>query len=72
MKAVTDSRPRRTIERVRQIWAELDYAQRRLLEIRTGVPSLTQTRRASTHDRVPRPLRHSGRAKREVDAGQLL
>ncbi len=24
--------------RVREIWAELDYAQRRLLEIRTGLP----------------------------------
>lgn len=25
-------------ERARQIWAELDYAQRRLLEIQTGIP----------------------------------
>jgi hypothetical protein len=28
----------RTIKRFRSTWAELDYAQRRLLEIRTGVP----------------------------------
>jgi hypothetical protein len=27
----------RFIRRVREIWAELDYAQRRLLEIRTGL-----------------------------------
>jgi len=29
---------RQTIGRVRRLAAELDYAQRRLLEIRTGVP----------------------------------
>ena len=29
---------RQTISRVKRIAAELDYAQRRLLEIRTGVP----------------------------------
>ena len=28
----------RIIGRIREIWAELDYAQRRLLEIRTGLP----------------------------------
>ena len=49
----TDSPARRTIDRVRQIWAELDYAQRRLLEIHTGV-SLPQTRRHSGQARVPR------------------
>ena len=27
-----------TIRRVQHLWAELDYAPRRLLEIRTGVP----------------------------------
>jgi hypothetical protein len=26
------------ISRVRHVWAEMDYAQRRLFEIRTGVP----------------------------------
>jgi hypothetical protein len=29
---------RRMIGRVRAVWSEMDYAQRRLLEIRTGVP----------------------------------
>jgi hypothetical protein len=38
---------RRTISRVKRIAAELDYAQRRLLEIRTGVPfTRPQERRA--------------------------
>ena len=38
--ADTDDGPplRRMIGRVRSLWAEMDYAQRRLLEIRTGVP----------------------------------
>jgi hypothetical protein len=38
--ADTDDRSplRRMISRVRSLWAEMDYAQRRLLEIRTGVP----------------------------------
>ena len=48
----TDSR--RTIDRVRQIWAELDHAQRRLLEIRTGV-SLPQAPRQSTRARPRTP-----------------
>ena len=30
--------------RVRRVWAELDYAQRRLFEIRTGVPVLARSR----------------------------
>ena len=29
---------RRMIGRVRAVWSDMDYAQRRLLEIRTGVP----------------------------------
>jgi hypothetical protein len=28
----------RFIARIKDIWSELDYAQRRLLEIRTGLP----------------------------------
>ncbi len=32
---------RRMIGRVRSLWAEMDYAQRRLLEIRTGVPMVS-------------------------------
>jgi hypothetical protein len=32
------SRIQKTIGRIRAIWGELDYAQRRLLEIQTGLP----------------------------------
>jgi hypothetical protein len=39
------SRLRRIFSRVTQTWAELDYAQRRLLEIRTGIPNLTPPKR---------------------------
>jgi hypothetical protein len=28
----------RTINRAKEIWAELDYAQRRLIELQTGIP----------------------------------
>jgi len=36
----------RAIRRIRMTWAELDHAQRRLFEIRTGVP-LGEPRKAS-------------------------
>ena len=36
------SRAGRAITSVRRMWAELDYAQRRLLEIRTGIPFGTE------------------------------
>jgi hypothetical protein len=39
MKTVTESRTSRTLGRVKQIWSEFDYAQRRLFEIRTGIPA---------------------------------
>jgi hypothetical protein len=45
------TRLRRIFSRVTQTWAELDYAQRRLLEIRTGIPNLTPPKR-------PRISRH--------------
>jgi hypothetical protein len=32
------TRLRRSATRARQIWDELDYAQRRVFELRTGVP----------------------------------
>ena len=35
---------RRMIGRVRAVWSEMDYAQRRLLEIRTGVPMVRRAR----------------------------
>jgi hypothetical protein len=37
MSITYHSRTRRIIGRVTQIWSELDHAQRRLLELRTGV-----------------------------------
>ena len=32
------SRASHTIRRIKQNWAEMDYAQRRMFEIRTGIP----------------------------------
>ena len=50
MTNATQARARRTIERIREIWAELDYAQRRLLEIRTGIPMQARRRvRKTSH-----------------------
>jgi hypothetical protein len=54
MRTATTSRASRTTRRVRELFAELDYANRRLLEIRTGVPfgtreDLRRTRRALTN-----------------------
>lgn len=43
---------RRIFSRVTQTWAELDYAQRRLLEIRTGIPNLTPPKRPRISRRV--------------------
>ena len=44
---------RSTFKRFRDVWAELAYAQRRLLEIRTGVPIVSPAERAkfSPHGR---------------------
>jgi hypothetical protein len=48
MKSAPASPAARTIGRIRQIWAELDYAQRRLFEIQTGLRLRTpQGRRGS-------------------------
>ncbi len=46
------SRLRRIFSRVMQTWTELDYAQRRLLEIRIGIPNLTPPKRP----RISRPV----------------
>jgi hypothetical protein len=37
MATATKTGIRHTIERVKRAWTEMDYAQRRLFEIRTGV-----------------------------------
>ena len=36
---IKTSRTGKAVSRAQQIWAELDYAQRRLFELRTGVPA---------------------------------
>lgn len=41
MSAITPSPARRIISRITATWAELDHAQRRMLEIQTGIPGLT-------------------------------
>ncbi|MGO9976497.1 MAG: hypothetical protein ACLP01_27550 [Solirubrobacteraceae bacterium] len=43
---MSTARARRMVGRARQIWGELDYTQRRLFEVRTGVPTLTPEERA--------------------------
>ena len=48
------SRVRRILRHVREIAAELDYAQRRLLEIRTGIPLTPETERALVRSEIAR------------------
>jgi hypothetical protein len=48
------SRVRRIVRHVREIAAELDYAQRRLLEIRTGIPLRPETERALVRSEIAR------------------
>ncbi|MEO8966373.1 MAG: hypothetical protein ABI355_02150 [Solirubrobacteraceae bacterium] len=63
MSATRTSRVGQIAGRVKEIWAELDYAQARLLEIRTGVPGLTRRDRTRSARRVrassshPQPVR---------------
>jgi hypothetical protein len=40
------SRASHTIRRIKHTWGELDYAQRRLFEIRTGIPVTPEGERA--------------------------
>lgn len=47
---ISSSRPVRIAHRARRIWTELDYAQRRLFEIRTGVSDARSPR--SSHPNV--------------------
>jgi hypothetical protein len=48
----TASRISRRISRLKQIWSELDYVQRRVLENRTGVPFVTPDERRRSQLRV--------------------
>jgi hypothetical protein len=50
MTTITESRGSRIIRRVAEILDELDYAQRRLLEIQTGVPGFTRRRGRRTRN----------------------
>lgn len=52
MGTATGSRARRTIGRLKRLWRELDYAERRVLEIRTGVPFSTPEERRRSRLRV--------------------
>ncbi|MGH2886082.1 MAG: hypothetical protein ACRDPA_25865 [Solirubrobacteraceae bacterium] len=40
-----ESRTRRAVKRVKEIWSDLDYAQRRAFEIRTGIPVIERRAR---------------------------
>ena len=44
MSARTTSRARRIVSRITDTWAEMDHAQRRKLEIQTGITGLTRGR----------------------------
>jgi hypothetical protein len=52
MNATATSRARRIASRISATWAEMDYAQRRMLEIQTGITGLTgqHRRRTRMHD----------------------
>lgn len=51
MNATTTSRARRIASRISATWTEMDYAQRRMLELQTGITGLTgqPRRRTRTH-----------------------
>ncbi len=53
----TLSRASRIVRRFRRTWAEMDYAQRRMIEIRTGVPQAGGPSRV-TVDELERLYRH--------------
>jgi hypothetical protein len=50
--SATTSRTRRIVRRITATWADLDYAQRRLLEIQTGTTGLTRDTRRRTRKSV--------------------
>jgi hypothetical protein len=52
MSTTKTSHVRRAIARVKKVWAELDYANRRALEIRTGIPFRTPEERSRSLARV--------------------
>ena len=46
--AIVKSRTRRIIESVTDIWSEMDYAQRRMFEVRAGLYEPPRTRTVDT------------------------
>jgi hypothetical protein len=65
------SRASHTIRRIKHSWAEMDYAQRRLFEIRTGIPMTPEgTRaqaRAESHE-LEVAFAHEHRAEQSTSA----
>ena len=51
----TSNGMRQTIKRVRRAWAEVGYAQRRLFEIRTGIPVISDSRSPADPEAVNAP-----------------
>jgi hypothetical protein len=63
MSTTTTSRVRRIASRAKYVFTELDYAQRRLWEIRTDLPGLTQQERPHKRESfTARPRGLSGAA----------
>jgi BMFP domain-containing protein YqiC len=52
MSTVTLTRFGRSIRRLRQLWAELGYAQRRMFEIRTGISLRTARESAGVRGKI--------------------
>ncbi len=52
MSTMTMTRFGRAIRRLRQLWAELGYAQRRLFEIRTGISLRTAHESAEVRRKI--------------------
>lgn len=49
MKSAVTARVKHTIAGVRRVWTELDNAQRRLFEIRTGTPATARRSERGSH-----------------------
>ncbi|HUA43854.1 MAG TPA: hypothetical protein VMA77_01425 [Solirubrobacteraceae bacterium] len=52
MNTATSSRGHRKIARLKRLFRELDYVQRRVLENQTGVPFITPEERSRSRQRV--------------------
>jgi len=55
MSPASTSRTRRIVSRITASWADMDHAQRRLVEIQTGITGLTRDhgRRTRVNDKAP-------------------